>query len=45
MRTYTAWQRIRREDAYAYARRVLVNLHTDWWRGRLQRLRYQSTAR
>ena len=36
VRTYTAWHRIRREDAYAYARRILVNLHTDWWRGRLR---------
>jgi RNA polymerase sigma-70 factor (sigma-E family) len=33
-RTYTAWRRVRRDDAYAYARRVLVNLHNDWWRAR-----------
>src|SRR5438309_10661234 len=33
-RTYAAWRRIRNDDAYAYARRVLVNLHTDWWRAR-----------
>jgi RNA polymerase sigma-70 factor (sigma-E family) len=33
-RTYRAWKRVRSEDAYAYARRVLVNLHTDWWRRR-----------
>lgn len=33
-RTYVAWSRVRREDATAYARRVLVNLHTDWWRRR-----------
>jgi RNA polymerase sigma factor (sigma-70 family) len=31
-RTYVAWARVRRDDATAYARRVLVNLHTDWWR-------------
>lgn len=31
-RSYAAWRRIRDEDAYRYVRRVLVNLHTDWWR-------------
>lgn len=31
-RTYAAWGRVRHEDATAYARRVLVNAHTDWWR-------------
>jgi RNA polymerase sigma-70 factor (sigma-E family) len=34
IRTYGAWARVRRDDALAYARRVLVNLHTDWWRRR-----------
>lgn len=34
--TYTAWHRIRHEDGYGYARRILVNLHNDWWRGRLR---------
>jgi RNA polymerase sigma-70 factor (sigma-E family) len=33
-RLYVAWPRVRRDDALAYARRVLVNLHTDWWRRR-----------
>src|SRR2546430_12846381 len=33
-RTYAAWRRVRRDDAYAYTRRGLVNLHTDWWRAR-----------
>jgi RNA polymerase sigma-70 factor (sigma-E family) len=33
-RTYGAWRRVRADDAYAYARRVLVNLHNDWWRAR-----------
>ncbi|MGH3738056.1 MAG: SigE family RNA polymerase sigma factor [Micromonosporaceae bacterium] len=33
-RTYRAWKRVRGDDAYAYTRRVLVNLHTDWWRRR-----------
>jgi RNA polymerase sigma-70 factor (sigma-E family) len=33
-KTYTAWSRVRREDATAYARRVMVNQHTDWWRRR-----------
>jgi RNA polymerase sigma-70 factor (sigma-E family) len=31
-RTYGAWRRVRTEDAFAYARRVLVNLQNDWWR-------------
>src|SRR5262249_7828058 len=32
-RVYLAWPRIRAGDAFGYARRTLVNLHTDWWRG------------
>ncbi|GAA3452894.1 SigE family RNA polymerase sigma factor [Dactylosporangium matsuzakiense] len=36
VRTYTAWERVDGGDAYAYARRILVNLHSDWWR-RLRR--------
>jgi hypothetical protein len=36
VRTYAAWRRVRREDAFAYARRVLVNYLTDKWRGRLK---------
>lgn len=39
-RTMSRWRRLRRDDqdAYAYARRVLVNLRTDRWRrGRLER--------
>jgi RNA polymerase sigma-70 factor (sigma-E family) len=32
VRTYAAWPRVRRQDAYAYARRVLVNHVTDGWR-------------
>ena len=34
VRTFSAWSRIRHDDALAYARRVLVNLHTDWLRRR-----------
>lgn len=34
IRTFGAWQRVRQDDALAYARRVLVNLHTDWLRRR-----------
>jgi RNA polymerase sigma-70 factor (sigma-E family) len=44
VRTYGAWHRVRhaeissgdvgRDDALAYARRVMVNLHTDWLRRR-----------
>src|SRR3954453_11397439 len=29
VRTYAAWSRVRRKDAYAYARTVLTNLVTD----------------
>lgn len=32
-RVYLAWSRVRAMDAFGYARRTLVNLHTDWWRG------------
>ena len=32
VRTYAAWSRVRRKDAYAYARTVLTNLVTDQWR-------------
>ncbi|GAB1693247.1 SigE family RNA polymerase sigma factor [Krasilnikovia sp. M28-CT-15] len=32
VRTYAAWARVRRRDAYAYARTVLANLVTDKWR-------------
>jgi RNA polymerase sigma factor (sigma-70 family) len=39
VRTYTAWSRIVDGDGYGYARRVLVNLHSDWWRRRLRRER------
>ncbi|MFI5612431.1 SigE family RNA polymerase sigma factor [Amycolatopsis sp. NPDC051903] len=31
-RTYAAWGRVRRKDAYAYARTVLVNHVIDAWR-------------
>lgn len=39
-RAYAAWSRIRRDDAYAYTRRILVNLHNDWWRVRALRERF-----
>jgi RNA polymerase sigma-70 factor (sigma-E family) len=32
VKTYAAWGRVRRKDAYAYARTVLTNLVTDQWR-------------
>lgn len=32
-RVYLAWPRLRDGDGFGYARRTLVNLHTDWWRG------------
>ncbi len=34
VRTYAAWSRVRRDDAFAYARRTLVNHVTDRWRRR-----------
>ena len=34
IRTYGAWHRVRHDDALSYARRVMVNLHTDWLRRR-----------
>lgn len=37
-RTYSAWPRVRRADATAYARRVLVNLNVD----RLRRRRHRE---
>ena len=41
-RAYGAWRRIRNDDAYAYTRRILINLHTDWWRSRRWRERLMS---
>src|SRR5690348_5424237 len=32
VRTYAAWSRVRRADAFAYTRRVLINHVTDRWR-------------
>lgn len=37
VRTYAVWRRVRREDAFAYARRVLVNLNIDRLRSRAVR--------
>ena len=31
-RTYAAWSRVRRDDAFAYARAVLINYAKDRWR-------------
>ncbi|HEX6684658.1 MAG TPA: SigE family RNA polymerase sigma factor [Candidatus Limnocylindrales bacterium] len=36
-RVYLAWPRMRSGNAFGYARRTLVNLHTDWWRRLRQR--------
>jgi RNA polymerase sigma-70 factor (sigma-E family) len=36
VRTYAAWSRVRRDDAFAYARRTLVNYVTDRWRRKLK---------
>ncbi|GIF74444.1 SigE family RNA polymerase sigma factor [Asanoa siamensis] len=36
-RLYVAWGRVRTDDAFGYARRTIVNLHTDWWRRRKRR--------
>ncbi len=32
VRTYAKWSRVRREDAYAYTRRIMVNQLIDEWR-------------
>jgi len=36
VRTYAAWRRVRRDDAFTYARRVMVNYLIDKWRRRLK---------
>jgi RNA polymerase sigma-70 factor (sigma-E family) len=43
-RVYLAWPRVRAGDAYGYARRIMVNLHIDWWR-RVGRRRETITDR
>ncbi|BCB77786.1 SigE family RNA polymerase sigma factor [Phytohabitans flavus] len=43
-RSYTAWRRVREADAYWYVRRVLVNLHTDWWRAPRNRREWPVSA-
>lgn len=43
VRTWSAWPRVRREDAYAYTRRVLANQRIDTWR-RLRRERLTDPA-
>ena len=34
-RAYPRWQRLARDDPYAYLRRALINARTDQWRRRL----------
>jgi DNA-directed RNA polymerase specialized sigma24 family protein len=41
VRTYASWRRVRREDAAAYSRRVLLNLNVD----RLRRRRLTERER
>jgi RNA polymerase sigma-70 factor (sigma-E family) len=36
VRTYAAWSRVRHDDAFRYAHRVLVNYLIDRWRRRLR---------
>jgi DNA-directed RNA polymerase specialized sigma24 family protein len=36
VRAYAAWSRVRRDDAFACARRTLVNYVTDRWRRKLK---------
>jgi RNA polymerase sigma-70 factor (sigma-E family) len=36
VRTYAAWHRVRRDDAFSYARRALLNANVDGWRRRRQ---------
>ncbi|WP_236791441.1 SigE family RNA polymerase sigma factor [Amycolatopsis sp. GM8] len=38
VRTYAAWRRVRHQDAYGYARRVLVNHVIDGWRRPIREL-------
>ncbi|MEE6258095.1 SigE family RNA polymerase sigma factor [Plantactinospora sonchi] len=42
-RVYLSWHRIRPGDGFGYARRTMINLHTDWWR-RLRRRRETLTG-
>ncbi|RZS79379.1 RNA polymerase sigma-70 factor (sigma-E family) [Motilibacter rhizosphaerae] len=37
--TYRHWGRVRQQDAYAYARRAVLNANISWWR-RLARERF-----
>jgi RNA polymerase sigma-70 factor (sigma-E family) len=37
-RTYVAWRRVRHQDAYGYARKVLVNHVIDKWRRPIREL-------
>src|ERR1700685_3514047 len=36
VRTYAAWPRVRRDDAFAHVRRTLLNYVTDRWRRKLK---------
>jgi RNA polymerase sigma-70 factor (sigma-E family) len=36
VRTYAAWHRVRKDDAFSYARRALLNASVDGWRRRRQ---------
>jgi RNA polymerase sigma-70 factor (sigma-E family) len=38
VRTYAAWHRVRRDDAFSYARRALLNASVDGWRRRRREL-------
>jgi RNA polymerase sigma-70 factor (sigma-E family) len=32
LRTFARWDRLRHEDPFSYARRIVVNANVDWWR-------------
>lgn len=34
MRVYAKWGRVHDQQPLAYTRRILANVHTDWWRRR-----------
>jgi RNA polymerase sigma-70 factor (sigma-E family) len=38
VRTYASWSRVRQDDAYGYARRVMVNHIVDTWRRPIREL-------
>ncbi|MEV4345818.1 SigE family RNA polymerase sigma factor [Actinoplanes sp. NPDC049596] len=42
VKTYAAWRRVRRQDPYAYTRRVMINHLKDQWRRPLKEDPYEQ---